>query len=239
MNKKVIGIDINEILRAFWMQFDRYYVDEFGEEGAPDEENAYVYDFFKHYKWEDIEEEQKFLNEDLPEDINPLDYQLDENGESKIDFLAFKTETQKLTAREVYNRFMYQDFLFELFASAPKMYPHVDKDAEKFFMKYKDQFEVIIISKENWFSISPTLFFLSKLMPKFKMYFFGETNEEIWDKVDILVTTDPELLNKPSRKKVIKLNRPYNENLESDYDTTNLVDLVEDEKFQKLIRYKK
>jgi hypothetical protein len=46
--KKIIGIDINEVLRYRWIQFDRYYVEEFGEEGVP--EMAYVYDFWNTYK---------------------------------------------------------------------------------------------------------------------------------------------------------------------------------------------
>ena len=238
-NKKVIGIDINEILRSLWMQFDKYYVEEFGEENAPDESEAYVYDFYKNYTWNDIEEEVKILNEDIPDDISPLDYQVNEKGESNIDFLAFKSEKLKLTAKEVYNRFLYQDYLFEIFGSAPKMYTHVDKDVEKFYLKYKDQFDVIIVSKENWFSISPTLFFLSKLMPKFRTYFFGETNEEIWDKVDILITTDPELLKKPKNKTLVKLERPYNKNIDADHIKLNIIDLVDDKNFENLVNYKK
>ena len=150
MNKKIIGIDINEILRARWLQFDKYYVSEFGDEGAPSEEEAYVYDFFNNYKFNDVEENETYLNEDLPDDISPLDYQLDENGKAKVDSLAFENKKVKLSSKDVYNRFMYQDYCFEIFGSAPKMYPNVDRDAEKFFRKYKDQFEIMIVSKENY-----------------------------------------------------------------------------------------
>ena len=236
MNKKVIGIDINEVLRARWLQFDKFYVDEFGEDGAPPEEEAYVYDFFGKYKWEDLEEEVKYLNEDLPEDINPIHYQVDENGKSDADTFLFDTKIEKLTAKEVYNRFLYKDFCFEIHASAPKIYPAVDRHAEKFYMEFKDQFEVIIVSKENWFSIQPTLFFLSKLTPRFKTYFFGENNDDIWNKVDYLITTDPELLEKPSdNKKVIKMLRPYNIDLKADLEINNLIDLVEIENYGNIL----
>ena len=63
MKKKVIGIDINEILRSRWIQFDKLYVEEFGEDGVPEKEE-YVYDFWKHYKWNDNEEEIKILKDD-------------------------------------------------------------------------------------------------------------------------------------------------------------------------------
>lgn len=239
-NKKIIGIDINEILRARWIQFDRFYVEEFGEEGVPSEEEAYVYDYWNSYKWEDKEEEVKYLKEDIPEDISPLDYQLDEKGESNVDFLAFTTEKLSLTAREVYNRFLYEDYCYEIFGAAPKMYQNIDKDAEKFYSTFNDQFEIALISKENWFSIPPTLFFLSKVTPRFSTYFFHETNEEIWDRVDYLVTTDPELIkSKQKGKKVVKLNRPYNEKENADLSRLNLIDLIEDQEFKKLINYKK
>lgn len=240
-NKKVIGIDINEILRAFWMQFDKFYISEFGLENAPDVDEPIEdsYDFFKNYKWDDIEEEIKILNEDIPEDISPLDYQVDENGNSKVDFIAFKTEKEKLTAKEVYNRFLYQDYLFEIFGSAPKIYKQVDNDIDKFFNKYKDQFEIVIVSKENWFSISPTLFFLSKLRPRIKSYFFGENNKEILNKVDFLITTDPELLKESTKKTIIKIDRPFNQKIEKDFSKNNLIDLVDDEEFENLINYKK
>ena len=54
MRKIKVGISIDEILRAKWLQFDRYYVQEFGEDGVPD--NPYVYDFFNNYKFNDIVE---------------------------------------------------------------------------------------------------------------------------------------------------------------------------------------
>lgn len=42
MSKKLtIGIDIDEVLRAKWIQFDKHYIEEFGEEGTP-KDNPYV-----------------------------------------------------------------------------------------------------------------------------------------------------------------------------------------------------
>ena len=45
---KNVGIDIDEILRAKWLQFDKYYVEEFGLDGVP-KEQEYVYDFFNNF----------------------------------------------------------------------------------------------------------------------------------------------------------------------------------------------
>ena len=241
MSKKIIGIDINEVLRYRWLQFDRFYVEEFGEEGVP--EIPYVYDFWKEYKWEDKEETTKYLNEDLPDDIRPSDYQVDEKtGEAPVDFLAFSAETKTIPARELFKQFMYQDYLFEIHGSAPMMYNGLDQDLEKFYNKFKHQFDFKIVSKENWFTIPPTLFFLSKCMPRIQKYALVSTDEEIWKEVDILITTDPELLlHVPYGKKVIKVSRPYNEKIKgkSKIEVFQILDLLENEKFDKEIKFKK
>jgi hypothetical protein len=72
----------------------------------------------------------------------------------------------------------------------------------------------------------------------FKNYRFVETNEEILEGVDYLITTDPELL---VNKNVIKLLRPYNESSYTGVITPvfQLNDLTENKEFEKLIKYKK
>ena len=238
--KKIIAVDINEIFRSLWLQFDRYYVQEFGEEGAPNDEEAYVYDYWKNYKWKDTTVETKELKDDAPETIAPADYNIDEKtGESNADFLLFKKRVEEFTAKEMYNKFMYEDFCMDIFGFAPKMYPQVDTDSDVFYLKFREQYDLAIVSKENWFSISPTLFFLAKVTPRFNSYFFYEENKEIWDRVDYLITTDPELINsKPDDKKVIRLDRPFNHEMSGDVIATNLIDLVNNDEFKKLINYK-
>jgi hypothetical protein len=243
MNKKLkIGIDINEILRARWLQFDRFYDQEFGG-GDKETPSEYVYDFFGKYPWSGVTETVKELKEpeDMPEDINPLDYQpsAELGGEAPADIFLFKTpEEVHLTAREVYNRFVYEDYLFEIFASAPMMYKDMDLHVNQFYFKYKDFADFVIVSKENQFSIPSTLFFLSKIRSRFAEFRFIETNEEMWENLDILITTDPELLDGP-KKSVIKLSRPYNEKCFEGIikPVLQINDLNGNEEFEKLIDY--
>jgi len=241
MKKKIVGIEIDEILRAKWLQFDKFYYSEFGEEGIP--ENQYVWDFFKEYKWKDVEEEINILNEDLPKDISPLDYQVDKKtGEAPVDFIAFKKEKNKMTAKEAYNKFMYEDYLLEIHGSALPMYDNLGKDISQLFLKYKDQVDFVVVSKENYLSIPPTLFFLSKIMSRFKKYIFVENDNEILNEVDILITTNPNILKKKTKKKIIKLARPYNDSIETelfkDSKILNLKDLIGNDEFEKIINYK-
>jgi hypothetical protein len=241
MSKKLkIGIDINEVLRARWLQFDRFYDQEFGTE---DSETKYEFDLFGKYPWKDTVEVEKELKEpdDMPADINPIDYQLDKDGEAPADIFLFKAPVEKhLTVKEVYNRFMYEDFLFEIFASAPMMYKDMDVHVNRFQEKYRDTVDFTIVSKENRFSIPSTLFFLSKIRSRFTEFRFVETNEEMFEGLDILITADPELLDGvvPS-KSVVKLLRPYNEKCFSGEITPvfQINDLIDNEEFEKLIDY--
>jgi hypothetical protein len=239
-SKLRIGIDINEILRSRTLQFNRFYFDEFGEDGIPEENDGYVYDLRK-YKFEGGIEVEKFLNEELPDDISPIDYAVDEEtGEAPVDSLAFKKEEKFVSAEEKFNRFLYEDFLYEIFGSAPPMYRDVTLHLDKFVKKYGEDFEILIISKENYFSIPPTLFFLSKIMTRVKNFKFVSTNEEVWENVDVLLTTDPELLeNVPTNKKVVRFIRPYNVDIKAKFTVEQIDGLVDNPEFDKLINYKK
>ncbi|MCK9416903.1 hypothetical protein M0Q97_09625 [Candidatus Dojkabacteria bacterium] len=242
MSKLKIGIDINEVLRAKWLQFDRFYAQEFGEDGIP--EQPYVYDFFLEYPWKDTVEEIKEMREpeDIPENINPIDYQIDDKGEAPADFMLFKPkEKVELTARQVYNRFMYEDFLFELHGAAPKMYSQLDLDVNNFLEKYGSTVDFTVMSVENKFSIPPTLFFLSKIQARFKDYKFLDNSLDMWKHVDILITTDPKIiqLGAPWGKKLIKLKRPYNEKINNgSLEVLQIADLINNQNFQKIIKYK-
>ena len=220
MSKLKVGIDINEILRARWLQFDRFYAQEYGEDTIP-EDQGYVYDFFKEYKWEDTVEVDKELKEpeDMPENINPLEYQVDENGQAEADIFLFKKPVEtKLTAKEVYNRFMYEDYVFEIHGSAPPMYRGIEVHLNEFLLKYESVADFTLLSVENKFSIPSTLFFLSKITARFPSIRFVDKAVDMWDYVDVLITTDPEILDAGTPdivyippKQIIKLLRPYNE----------------------------
>lgn len=243
MKKIRIGIDINETLRARWVQFDKFYVEEFGENGVPDE--AYSYDFYNDYKWESKEEVIRELKEpeDFPEDINPLDYQKNDNDNIPADFALFKKPDKiKLTAKDVYNRFMFEDFLFEIHGSAPMIYRGVDLDFTNFYKKFNKHVDFTLLSVENKLSIPPTLFFLSKINSRYDKYLFVEKLNNVWDNVDVLITTDPNIFKekKPKSKKIVKIIRPYNKDIKDnvDIETNELINLIDSKDFKKIIKYK-
>jgi hypothetical protein len=239
MNKIKIGIDIDEIFRAKWLQFDRYYYQEFGAEGIPTEQ-LYTYDFFNTYEWNRTKENMFVLKDDFPEDINPLDYVQDENGHFLAENFIFNTEKIDLSARETYNKFMYEDYLFEIFGSAPLMYKGIDLDLKNFLYKYINYIDVTVFSVENVHSIPPTLFFLSRIMSRFNTYKFLEKSIDIISDVDVIITTDPALLlaELPENKTIIKVKRPYNTDIQSEKEILQLADLINNAEFEKLVNFK-
>jgi hypothetical protein len=241
MSKTRVGIDINEVVRARWLQFDKFYEQEFGAQGSPD---GHVYDFFKNYRWEDGVETSNELREpgDMPENINPTDYQVDEKtGEAPADIFLFKKDVVELTAKEKYNKFMYEDFVYEIHGSAPLMYRGLDLHLKEFCYRYGKTADFTVLSVENVFSIPSTLFFLSKITSRFSNYHFVEKAVDMWNHVDVLITTDPGLLalGAPWNKKLVKVNRPYNQDLKAGSMTvTHFNELLDNKEFEKIIRYK-
>ena len=52
----------------------------------------------------------------------------------------------------------------------------------------------------------------------------------IWDKCDILITANPNLIkNKPEEKIAIKINMPYNVDVECKYSYDSIIDMINDE----------
>jgi len=240
-NKKLmVGVDINEVLRAQWLKFDMLYVEEFGEEGAPSAEEAYTFDFYKSYKWKAVSETINVLKEpeETPDDINPVDYQPDASGFVPADALLTRKETTKLTAREVYKRFMFVDFVFELYARAPQMYRGIDLHVQQFVKKYSETVDFSIVSVENWFTIPSTLSFLSTMLSRFKNIKFVDESLEKWDGIDILITADPEVLNNvPDGKIAIIMKRPFNTSCNGTIEALQVADLLNNKEFQTLIGY--
>lgn len=234
MKKKVIAIDLNEVLRARSVQFDRFYAEQFGDEGIKNPEQPYKFDFRNDYEWKDKVVEESTMIDDISDEISTLDYIPNEDGKAEVDSMIFKSEEVEKTADEVYKEFIYQDFVQEIFGFAPLMYKNADVDFGKFVKEYKDDYELMVVSKENVLTIPHTLFFLSKSNSRISRLYFPKTDEEIWESCDVLLTTDPDLIKtKPSEKKVIKLERPYNtETGEGDMKCIQLVDILNDEEIK-------
>lgn len=231
MSKIKLGIDIDEVLRAKWAAFDKCYDNEFGDEGITEPFNTY--EFRNHYEFKDTEVVEQILDDKYLEaddkgevKISPKQFIVDqETGKAPIDDFIMNKETKFLTGEEMFNKFLYEDYLFEIHASAPKLYTNADVDLNVFQKRYADYFEFVLFTKGRKETIPSTLFFLAKQRIECRTVLFVDTNEEIWDKVDWILTTDPTFEKRPESKKLIILDRPYNLEVKSDYNAYGVLTL--------------
>lgn len=71
---------------------------------------------------------------------------------------------------------------------------------------------------------------------RFKEYKFVDNSLDMWKNVDILITSDPEILKlgEPWGKKLIKVKRPYNEDIKAgSLEILQINDLIENQHSKK------
>lgn len=127
------------------------------------------------------------------------------------------------------NNFLYENFSLELFGHPNEKYKNAVVDLNNLYNQYKENHKFIILSKEFGNSIPATLFFLSKTSCKLRNYKFINSNKEVWDYCDIMITANPEILTSKSDNQItIKIKTDYNESIESDYEVEKLKNVLDD-----------
>ena len=207
---KRIGIEINGVLRDTIGKFTQIYEHNM----LSDDETDSV----------DKTYELKFSGdpEDITEntEINNFKYELLSEVESLNlrNHFAFKDED------ELYS-FMYEDFVMQIFGHAGSTETFTFNDLNEIYLNYRDNNELLIVSDEMGKSKPASLFFLSKFGCLLeRVFFYSETTKnDMWNSVDILLTSNPSLLlEKPKDKIVVKFNTTYNKQIKSDYEISSL-----------------
>lgn len=136
-----------------------------------------------------------------------------------------------------YNDFKYNDAAFELHARAEM----TDSRLQGVLTDWTDNILVSLDVEEDpevfFFSpfelgitISATLSFLAAHGVRAREYYFPVNSMAIYDKCDILITANPNLIeNCPDDKTVVKIERPYNKKVEAKYSFRNLFEAIKDE----------
>jgi hypothetical protein len=127
---------------------------------------------------------------------------------------------------ELYS-FMYEDFAMQIFGHAGSTETFTFNVLNEIYLKYRDTNELLIVSDEMGKSKPASLFFLSKFgcqLEKVKFY-SNSTINSMWDEIDVLLTSNPDLLlKKPKDKIVVKYTTNYNKNVVADLEIENLKD---------------
>jgi hypothetical protein len=138
-----------------------------------------------------------------------------------MDHFSFKDKD------ELYN-FLYEEFPMQIFGHAPSTELTSFNDLNDIYYKLRDDHELIIVSDEIGRSKPASLFFLSKfgcLIEKVKFY-SNSTINSMWGEIDILLTSNPDLLlSYPDNKIIIKYETEYNKQINSEYSITKIKEL--------------
>jgi hypothetical protein len=210
---KKIGIDINGVLRDTIGKFTQLYEKHLIEKGD-DEFLGNTYELDMSGNTELIESSVvEFKYEQL----------------SEVDSLEMDKHFSFRNKEELFN-FMYEEYAMELFGHAPSTEMTSFNMLNDLYYELRDDNELLIVSSEIGKSKPSSLFFLSKFGCLLeKVVFFSEiTKNNMWEQVDILLTSDPTLLlEKPVGKTVIKFNTIYNKHISSDYEISSLSEFGE------------
>ena len=134
----------------------------------------------------------------------------------------------KFQTEEEYYSFLYEEFPMEIFGHAQSSEYTTFNDLNDFYLNFRDNHDILIVSDEVGKSKPSSLFFLSKFgcqIEKIKFYSITTLNS-MWDEIDILLTSNPMLLlNYPSDKIVIKFETEYNKEINASYSISSIKEL--------------
>jgi hypothetical protein len=202
---KKIGIEINGVLRDTISKFTQLYEKHMIEE---EDHDGQSFEVDISGNTESLVSSEKFEYEILSE-VTSLNL---------MDHFKFNDED------DLYN-FMYKDFAMQIFGHAGSTETFTFNDLNDLYMKYRDDYDLLIVSDEMGKSKPASLFFLSKFgcqLEKVKFY-SNSTINSMWDEVDVLLTANPSLLlNKPNGKTVVKYKTIYNQDIKSEYEIETL-----------------
>ena len=213
---KKIGIEINGVLRdtisKFTELYEKHLVDSHFNEST---DKTYEIEFSG-----DTDEVIE-LNENV--EVNNFEYKV----LSPVTSLDLGSHFSFPSKDDLYS-FMYEEYTMELFGHAPSTEMLSFNLLNDIYYNLRDTYDLMIVSDEIGRSKPSSLFFLSKFGCLVeKVFFYSEiTKNNMLDEVDILLTSNPDLLlNKPDNKIIIKFITDYNKNIKSEYEISSLSDL--------------
>jgi hypothetical protein len=208
-----IGIDINGVLRDTIGKFEQTY-EKFLIEKNEEMDNLMTLelsgDTFNEESFEVVNEIKKtnFKYEKLSE-ITSLDLST---------HYSFKD-------KDKYYNFLYEEFAMAIFGHASSSEYSTFNLLNEIYSNLRNEHDLIIVSDEIGKSKPSTLFFLSKfgcLLEQIK-FFNSVTENNIINELDILLTSNPNLLlKKYDKTKVIKFETIYNSTIETEHTIKSL-----------------
>lgn len=204
-----IGIEINGVLRNTFEKIKQVYKKNLIDSQSIETQPMYNIDISG-------DTQDLILNEDFK-------YKILSEEESFDLEKMYKFQNKE----ELYS-FLYEEYTMEVFGHAPSTEMNTFNVLNEFYLEFRDNYDISIVSNEIGKSKPSSLFFLSKFgMLIEKIFFYSEiTKKDMWNSIDVLLTANPYLLlERPENKIVIKYVTNYNKDIPSDYEITSLSEL--------------
>jgi hypothetical protein len=217
---KKIGIEINGVLRDTIGKFKQLY-----EKHLIESNDIQMESIDKTYELTFSGDTDELVEMNENTDITYFKYEM----LSDVDSLELDKHFSFKSKEELYS-FMYEDYTMELFGHAPSTETMSFNYLNDLYLDLREDNDIIIFSDEIGKSKPSSLFFLSKFGCLTEKVFFysNQTKNTVWDSVDILLTSNPDLLlNHPSNKIVIKFETDYNKQINSKYTIKSLSEFTE------------
>lgn len=228
---KTLGINIDHVLRDSYAQFDKMYRKVFIHN--PNLVNMDEGFSYKEYTDEEIDEIEKKSKAKELELISLPMSSYDLTNHYKFEKIKDVSGERILTPKEACEKFMYDDYPFQIFGSSEEY-----ENANDAFNKiqaygFKNKlFNVILFSSLKTSAIPSTYAFLSKHHSRARTVMFLEEDHLKWDFCDVLIDAVPESLqSKPKGKKTIKINQSFNKWDKADYEFDSLYKMYNDKNF--------
>ena len=214
-----VGININGVLRDYFGKIEKTHTKYF----FPEEGKEVKIEDYDLEKWLWFPEEETVKNE--------IEFNPDFNEKN---FILSEATTQETTIVKedpiTVDDFIYDRCCLEVFGYADEEIDGAVQTINDLGLHLKmigKEHELIVTSREAGRSVSATLFFLSKTGSMIQDVKFTMGTTDCWQFVDIMVTDHPDIINsKPKGKKVIKIEKPFNQEMPADYTIKSVKELV-------------
>lgn len=158
------------------------------------------------------------------------EFKIEDNEITNFDF----TKVFPFESKKEYEDFRFYDYAYEIFGRATvcdNNLPYAFNDwTSKVLRNFEEEDlpEVRIVSPfEMNLTIQATLAYLSRTICRIREIYFPVDSLTIWDGADLLITANPNLIkNVPEGKKVIKIEQPYNKEVECEHSFKSMIDLI-------------
>lgn len=211
-----VGISINGVLRDYFGKIEKTHTKYFNPE---DGQEVVIKDYdLDKWLWFPKDDTVKKEMEFNPE-FNVKDFMADENSDTKL----VEVEEEEITVED----FIYDKCCLEIFGYADESIDGAVQSINDLSLQTTGKHSMIITSREAGRGVSATLFFLSKTGCMIQDIKFTLGTKDCWEFVDCMITDHPEILNsKPEGKISIKIEKPFNEEIPSDYTVRSVKELI-------------